>query len=200
MHRVLGREFFERRPQVVARKLLGKFLVRSGSGKSRAYMITETEAYDGPDDLACHASKGRTKRTEVMFGPAGHWYVYLVYGMYDMLNIVTGPKGYPSAVLIRACQGLPLTLGGPGKLTRELKITRALNGKRASRTSGLWIEDRGTKVWRSDIKTAPRIGVAYAGVWAKKLWRFMLVEKSKKRLPSHHFRLHDRRIPSSQRR
>ncbi|MBI2610380.1 DNA-3-methyladenine glycosylase [Candidatus Kaiserbacteria bacterium] len=174
MARVLRRNFFERRPQTVARELLGKFLVRRVGGKTRAYVITETEAYDGTHDLACHASKGRTRRTEVMFGPAGYWYVYFVYGMYDMLNIVTGLKGYPSAVLIRACQGKTLTLDGPGKLTRELGITHMMNGKPAVKSSGLWVEDRGVEIKLGDIKRTPRIGVAYAGSYADKLWRFVL--------------------------
>ncbi len=200
MHRVLRREFFERRPQAVARELLGQFLIRRLNGKTVACMIIETEAYDGTHDLACHASNGRTKRTEVMFGHAGRWYVYFVYGMYDMLNIVTGPKGYPSAVLIRACQGPSLTLGGPGKLTRELKITRAFNAKLATHASGLWIEDRGVNVGRQDIKTTPRIGVAYAGKWAKKPWRFVLTEKVKKSLLSHRFRRRGRRTLASRRR
>jgi len=145
-------------------------------------MITETEAYDGERDLACHASKGRTKRTEIMFGPAGYWYVYFVYGVYDMLNIVTGPKGYPSAVLIRACQGKTLPLSGPGKLTRELRITRALNGKPASKSSGLWIEDRCDEATPHRILRTPRIGVHYAGKWAKKPWRYVLTRFEKDRL------------------
>lgn len=172
MARILGRTFFERRPQVVARELLGKYLVRRfDNGSAKSIKITETEAYDGTKDLACHASKGRTKRTEAMFGPAGHWYVYFVYGMHDMLNVVTGEKEYPAAVLIRGVEDIL----GPGKLTQRLKITRALNTKPAARASGLWIEDRGSRVRRSDIKTSPRIGVAYAGAWAKKPWRFVLM-------------------------
>lgn len=135
-------------------------------------MITETEAYDGEKDLACHASRGRTKRTEVMFGPAGRWYIYFVYGMHDMLNVVTGKEGYPAAVLIRAVEGIC----GPGKLTHELGITRALHGKRAARTSGLWIETRPNEVRPHRILRTQRIGVAYAEEWAKKRWRFVLTE------------------------
>ncbi len=133
-------------------------------------MITETEAYDGLDDRASHASKGKTPRTEVMFGPPGHWYVYLIYGMYEMLNIVTGPEGYPSAVLIRGVQDTD----GPGKLTRQLGITRAFNTKAAAKEAGLWIEDRGIVIPQNSIIRLPRIGVAYAGKWAHKPWRFLL--------------------------
>lgn len=200
MKKILKPDFFERRPQIVARELLGKFLVRQLDGKTYAYMITETEAYDGERDLACHASKGRTKRTEVMFGHAGYWYVYFVYGMYDMLNVVTGPKGYPSAVLIRACQGPSLTLKGPARLTKALSIDKLLNGKLLGKASGLWVEDRCYEVRPRCILRTPRIGVAYAGEWAKKPWRFIFNEKVKK-LPSlHRSHLRGRRIPSSRRR
>ncbi|KKW47377.1 MAG: hypothetical protein UY98_C0013G0015, partial [Candidatus Kaiserbacteria bacterium GW2011_GWA2_58_9] len=174
--RTLGQDFFERRPQAVARELLGAYLVRRADERlTKSFMITETEAYDGPDDLACHASRGRTKRTEVMFGPPGHWYVYFVYGMHEMLNIVTGPEGYPSAVLIRGVQyqGDASLLNGPGKLTRELDITRELNGKPAISASGLWIEER-DEVRPHRILQTPRVGVAYAGEWAKKPWRYVL--------------------------
>src|SRR6185436_20546414 len=122
MKKVLARKFFERNALTVARELLGKYLVRKVGQKTVAYKITEVEAYIGPHDLASHASKGRTKRTEVMFGHPGHWYVYLIYGMYEMLNIVTDKFNYPSAVLIRGVEGV----SGPGRLTKTLKITRAL--------------------------------------------------------------------------
>lgn len=138
-------------------------------------MITETEAYHGEDDLACHASKGRTKRTAVMFGPPGRWYVYFIYGMYEMLNIVTGPGSYPSAVLIRGVEGFD----GPGKLTRGLMIRGTINAKIAGKATGVWIEDRGMRPLK--IKRGPRVGVAYAGKWAKKPWRFQLIEASMRR-------------------
>ena len=131
-------------------------------------MIIETEAYDGFDDLASHAARGRTARNEIMFGKPGHWYVYLIYGMYEMLNVVTGAEGYPSGVLIRGLEGID----GPGKLTRELKVTRSLNTQSVSKESGLWIEDRGMVISPKRIRKTPRIGVAYAGKWAKKPWRF----------------------------
>jgi len=135
--------------------------------------ITETEAYEGPLDKASHASRGRTRRTEVMFGPPGRWYVYFVYGMYEMLNIVTGPEDYPAAVLIRGVEGAD----GPGRLTKKLHVTRSLNTKQATRATGLWIEDDGFVVRKKDIVASPRIGVAYAKEWAQKPWRFSLEEK-----------------------
>src|SRR3989338_3652924 len=148
----LKKKFFNRNTVVVARELLGKFLVRRIGNKLIRAGITETEAYCGIRDLACHASKGLTKRTKVMFGPAGFSYVYMVYGMYYCLNIVTEKEGNPSAVLIRGVEsrgpgpphhpgrvrsadlhatGVPTratpTLNGPGKLCRELKIDKKLN-------------------------------------------------------------------------
>ena len=169
MNKVLGKEFFNRDTKTVAEDLIGKFLVRKISGKTISAMITETEAYDGFEDKASHASKGKTKRTEIMYGHPGHFYIYLCYGMYYMLNISTREHGYPAAVLIRGVEGAE----GPGKLTRFLKIERKLNGKVARKSSGLWVEDRGGK--RLKIKKTPRIGVDYAGpVWTAKKWRFVL--------------------------
>ncbi|KKT82244.1 MAG: hypothetical protein A3B07_02110 [Candidatus Yonathbacteria bacterium RIFCSPLOWO2_01_FULL_43_27] len=170
MKKVLGKSFFERDTLIVARELLGKYLVRSIQGKDVAVMITEVEAYDGVGDKASHAHKGKTERNAVMFGDAGRWYVYLVYGMYEMLNIVTGARGYPAAVLIRGTDGIV----GPGRLTKFLHITRAQNGLRAIRISGLWIEDKGVVVPEQKIKKTTRIGVDYAGVWAKKKYRFVM--------------------------
>lgn len=170
MKKVLGKSFFERDTLTVARELLGKYLVRNIRGKDIAVMITEVEAYDGLDDKASHAHKGETARNAVMFGDAGRWYVYLVYGMYEMLNIVTGAHGYPAAVLIRGTDGI----AGPGRLTKFLHITRAQNGLRAIRTNKLWIEDRGVLVPEQKIRKTTRIGVDYAGVWAKKKYRFVM--------------------------
>ena len=135
-------------------------------------MITEVEAYDGPNDLAAHASRGRrTTRNEIMYEVGGVWYIYFVYGMYEMLNIVTREPGYPAAILIRGVLGY----NGPGKLTKALGITRAHHGKRAMKSSGLWIEDRGTIIRPKDIARTPRIGIGYAGeVWTAKPWRFVL--------------------------
>lgn len=170
MQRALAPAFYRRRATIVAPELLGKFLVVAHAEKRQAYMITETEAYEGPDDRASHAFRGRTNRTAVMYGPPGRWYVYFIYGMYEMLNIVTGPIEMPHAVLIRGVEGY----AGPGKLTRGLGIDRQINGKRAERMTGVWIEDRGVKVPRRGIRRTPRIGVEYAGEWAKKPWRFVL--------------------------
>ena len=159
-----------------ARDLLGQWLcVRHADGTVRRARITETEAYHGPEDLACHASKGRTARTEVLFGPAGRWYVYLCYGIHEMVNLVTGPEDWPAAVLIRGVEGV----SGPGRVTRTLGIGRALNG--GSVAPGLreaeasaWIEaaDEGA-VPEAEVLAGPRVGVDYAGPeWAAKPWRF----------------------------
>jgi DNA-3-methyladenine glycosylase len=170
---VLPQSFYARPAEIVARKLLGKYLVRNGdsaAGSERALLITETEAYIGAHDLACHGRFGVTQRTRVMFGPAGHWYVYFIYGMYWMLNVVTGDEGVPEAVLFRAAGDC----SGPGKLCRELGIDKRLYGAAAEVASGLWIEDRGLCVRRGDIERTPRIGVDYAGEWKDKPLRFLL--------------------------
>jgi DNA-3-methyladenine glycosylase len=164
--------FQSKRTVALARSLLGKYLVRSTSRGVVARMIIEVEAYDGERDRACHARRGRTARNSVMYEPGGVWYVYLCYGMHEMLNLVTGPRGYPAAVLIRGVEGAR----GPGRVTKALEIDRWLNGAACAPDSGLWIEDRGVRVPRGGIKATPRIGVDYAGpVWAKKPWRFVLV-------------------------
>lgn len=168
MRRVLQPAFFNRPTLTVARELLGKYLVRKVGNKEVTLMITETEAYDGSNDLAAHSSKGRTKRTEALFGLAGHWYVYFVYGMHEMLNVVTKKDG--AAVLIRGAGHL----SGPAKITKYLKIDRSLYGKPAAKASGLWVEDRGVRVEPSQIQKGPRVGVDYAGLWAKKPWRFVI--------------------------
>ncbi len=185
MATILGPDFFNRKTETVAKELLGKFLVRTIGGKASsakgyggpreiAAMIMETEAYLGPHDLASHASKGRTQRTEVMFGHPGHFYVYLIYGIYEMLNIVTREHGYPAGVLIRGVIIENGThLNGPGKVTRYLHIDRTLNAKPAVKETGLWVEDRGIITGR--IKKLPRVGVAYAGpLWSVKKLRFLL--------------------------
>lgn len=170
MRRVIGKKFFERKTLVVAKDLLGKYLVRKIGRKAVRERITEVEAYVGPHDLACHSSKGRTKRTKVMFCEAGTLYVYFIYGMYFMLNIVTEEKDQPTAILIRGTESFK----GPGVLARELKITKELNGKLAGKKSGLWFEDPGEKAAKK-IKSSARIGVNFAGpVWSKKKYRFTL--------------------------
>ncbi|MEK7478443.1 MAG: DNA-3-methyladenine glycosylase [Patescibacteria group bacterium] len=172
MTKILRSNFFESKNTAkIAQNLLGKFLVRRSRKKTVAYMITEVEAYCGLEDKASHAHKGKTKRNEPMFGSADHWYVYLIYGMYQMLNIVTSPKNYPAAILIRGLEGA----SGPGKLTKKLKINNFLNNKKAVPKNGLWIEDRGVKIKNIDIKKSARIGVDYAGpVWSKKKLRFFI--------------------------
>ncbi|MES2470827.1 MAG: DNA-3-methyladenine glycosylase [Patescibacteria group bacterium] len=168
---MLRKDFYKRPVLKVAPDLIGKYLVVSYGGKITAHMITEVEAYDGEGDLACHASKGKTKRTEVMFEEGGVWYVYLIYGIYEMLNVVTGNKDHPAAVLIRGIEGFD----GPGKLTKALHIDRRFNNKKAAKESGLWIEDRGEVISKKDILKLPRIGVDFAGpIWSKKKWRFRL--------------------------
>lgn len=172
MRKVLDKTFLERSALKVAEDLLGKFLVKREKGKEKAYMIVEVEAYDGFEDKASHAYRGKTARNEIMFGEAGYWYVYLVYGMYNMLNIVTGKYDYPAAVLIRSIE----EINGPGKLTKALKIDRRFNKKKADKKTGLWIEDRGIKIKKNKIKRTPRIGVHYAGEYAKKPYRYLLVK------------------------
>jgi len=176
MGKILKVNFFNRDTEVVAQELLGKLLVRRIGEKEISAMITETEAYDSLDDLASHASKGRTGRTEVMFGKPGNFYVYLVYGMYFMLNVVTREKDYPAAVLIRGVKLQNANLNGPGKITNFFKIDKNLNSKVAGTSSGLWFEDRGVEVSQGKVKKLPRVGVAYAGpVWSVKKRRFLLL-------------------------
>lgn len=152
-----------------ARALLGLMLVRTTADGRERMIITEVEAYDGENDLACHASRGRTKRTDVLYRAGGIWYVYLCYGIHEMLNLVVGPEGHPAAVLIRGAGGI----AGPGRVTRRLQIDRRLNGLPARRASGLHLEDHGLKIPRALVRVTPRIGVDYAGpIWAAKPWRF----------------------------
>lgn len=167
---VLQKQFFERKTQEVAKGLIGHFLVRDLGSTVIKGIVTETEAYDGSTDLACHGSKGITKRTKVMFGEAGIFYVYFTYGMHWMLNVVTGPVGYPAAVLIR---GLDI-VSGPGKLTKALAIDKSFYGKHVSPETGLWFEEN--EVTPRHIIQTPRIGVDYSGKWAKKPWRYVLTQ------------------------
>jgi len=170
MGTLLKAPFYHRPALEVAKDLIGKVLVRRLDGETVSAMITETEAYIGPDDLACHAAKGCTGRTQVMFGPPGFWYVYFIYGIHWMLNVVTERDGFPAAVLIRGAG----EWDGPAKLTKALTIDKQLNGQPAARPSGLWIEDRGAKAGQLRIRATPRIGVDYAGPWAAKPFRFVL--------------------------
>ena len=176
MRSTLPRTYFSRPTLVVARSLLGKYLVRANGKGTIAGRIIEVEAYVGPRDRACHASKGRTARTDVMFGPAGIAYVYMIYGMYHCLNVVTERTDFPAAVLIRAVEVDGELIDGPGRLCRALQIDRTLNRLDMTVGDRLWFEDRGRRVERGTIGTFPRIGVDYAGVWARKPWRFRLSE------------------------
>lgn len=173
-HTILSRTHFTRPTLAVARSLIGKYLVRSINGSLLAGRIVEVEAYIGGEDKACHASKGRTPRTDVMFGPGGLAYVYLIYGMHHCLNVVTERENVPAAVLIRAVELEGKLIDGPGRLCRVLQIDRSLNRLDMTRGEDLWFEDRGTHVRRGEIGAFPRIGVDYAGEWAKKPWRFRL--------------------------
>lgn len=174
---VLTRSYFLRPTLTVARDLIGKYLVRDNGEEVVAGKIVEVEAYVGTSDKACHASKGRTARTEVMFGPPGVAYVYLIYGMYHCLNVVTEREGFPAAVLIRAVEVEGRLIDGPGRLCRLFEIDRSLNGLDLTRKQSLWFEDRGVAVSRRDIDQLSRIGVDYAGEWAHKPWRFRLQKK-----------------------
>ncbi|MGC8623928.1 MAG: DNA-3-methyladenine glycosylase [Phycisphaerae bacterium] len=167
------RAFFRRGAEVVARELLGAALVRTVDGVRRAALITETEAYVGTHDLACHASKGRTRRTEIMFGPAGYAYVYLIYGMYHMFNIVTAEEGDAQAVLLRGAVPLDdwdVVLSGPGKLTRAFGITLADRGLDLT-GDDLYIMKN--PQYNLKIMTTPRIGIDYAGEWKNAPLRFV---------------------------
>ena len=160
----LHREFFYRECLEVARDLVGKVLVHNG----QRLRISETEAYCGESDTACHAHKGRTKRTEVLYAEAGTIYIYLCYGMHWLLNIVTGEVDDPQAVLIRAC----VDAEGPGKLTNKLGITGQLNRDSVLSSDALWIEDDG---FTCDIQTDKRVGIDYASQEDQdRLWRFKM--------------------------
>ncbi|PAW67426.1 MAG: 3-methyladenine DNA glycosylase [Opitutia bacterium Tous-C1TDCM] len=179
---VEAKELQRKKTVALARGLLGKHLVRRfADGRTEARLIVETEAYDGERDLACHARVGLTARTAVMYEPGGCWYVYLCYGVHEMLNLVVGPAGWPAAVLIRGVAGAI----GPGRLTRQLEIDRRFNARSAlDPASGLWLEDRGLRIPRGAISAGPRVGVDYAGpVWAAKPWRFTLAQTAWPALP-----------------
>jgi len=165
------RQFWEKDVLEVAPALIGKMLVRrwrSEEEEEKRWLITEVEACRGEEDLACHARSGRTKRTEVMYQPGGRVYVYLIYGKYWMLNVVTGKENQPQAVLFRGVKGID----GPGKLSQRLGLDKSFYGEDINLSQRLWVENsvgRGLKIERSK-----RIGVEYAGRWAKKLWRWKL--------------------------
>ena len=162
----LGYDFFHRPCLTVAEELVGKVLVHEG----KMLRISETEAYCGEADTACHAHKGRTKRTEVMYGEAGTAYVYLCYGVHWLLNVVTGEREEPEAVLIRACVEAP----GPGRLTKTLGITGQWNGKSMVDSGGLWIGDDG---FFCTVTADTRVGIGYASQEdQQRLWRFKMIK------------------------
>lgn len=167
--KVLPASFYNRPTIAVARDLVGQILIKQEKGQIIKSMITEVEAYDGPNDLASHAAGGRrTKRNEVMYGAGGFWYVYLVYGLHHLLNVSVGPKDYPAAVLIRSVEAV----SGPGRLTKYFNLNLNYNGQSASEWTGLSII-AGEKIATQDIIASPRIGIDYAGeVWRQKPFRF----------------------------
>jgi DNA-3-methyladenine glycosylase len=176
----LSRPFFERDALVLARALVGTRLVVRDAEGLRVARIVETEAYRGPKDLACHARAGVTKRTRTLYGPPGHAYVFLIYGMYDCFNVVCFGEGKGHAVLIRAVEpvlGIPAGAGtaGPGRLTRALGITREDDTHDLVEGRRIFVAPRDR---RPRIAVTPRVGVGYAGEWADRPWRFFDAESS----------------------
>jgi DNA-3-methyladenine glycosylase len=175
----LPRDFYAQDTVVVARELLGKYLVHVVDGMEYVGKIVEVEAYLGPHDLAAHSCRGLTKRTVTMFGEPGHAYVYLIYGIYNCMNVVTEPEGHASAVLIRALEPVKNISGntkGPGLLCKALQIDRTLNGfDLLSDNFYIARDDREVKF---SIVKSKRIGVAYAKHWAHRLLRFYIRKNS----------------------
>ena len=171
----LARSFYDRDTVVVAKELLGKYLIHVSDGVERIGRIVEVEAYLGPHDLAAHSAKGLTERTKIMFGPPGHAYVYMIYGMYFCMNVVTEREGHASAVLLRAIEPTKNIEGrtqGPGRLCKTMHIDRKLNGHDLL-SDDFYIaappESESLVVVRR-----PRIGVDYAKHWARRLLRFYI--------------------------
>ncbi|HBE43823.1 MAG TPA: 3-methyladenine DNA glycosylase [Bacteroidales bacterium] len=162
-------DFFTRDVLEVAPELIGKnIVIRQNGGRLRKFMITETEAYRGLEDKACHASRGVTPRNKVMFERGGKIYVYFIYGMYWMLNFVAGEEGMPQAALIRGIEGF----NGPGKLTEALGIDKSYYGEDLTLSDRIWIEDTGCKPL---FRVGQRIGVDYAGeYWKNRQWRYYI--------------------------
>jgi DNA-3-methyladenine glycosylase len=171
----LKRDFYDRDTVTVARDLLGKLLVHRSGGTKRIGRIVEVEAYIGPQDLAAHTSKGHTPRTEVMFGPPGHAYVYLVYGIHCCVNVVTEAPGRGCAVLLRALepvQNIELSTRGPGLLCKAMGIDLRLNRHDLCSTDFHLADDGGDA---ASVVRRPRVGVDYAGrYWARRLLRFYI--------------------------
>ena len=166
----LNNDFYLQGAVSLAKQLLGKTLVRKlDDGSVKEYKITATEAYCGTEDKACHASKGRTSRTGVMFQQGGKVYVYMIYGMYWMLNVVAGEENSPQAVLICGIGDIK----GSGRVGRELKISKSFYGEDLTTSERIWIENSDEQ---PDFIEKKRVGVDYAGVWKDKLWRFEIIE------------------------
>jgi DNA-3-methyladenine glycosylase len=163
----LSTSFFERDVLDVAPDLLGKYIARQHDGVVTLHRIIETEAYRGEEDLACHANKGRTPRTEVMYGRGGLVYVYLIYGMYQLLNFVTAGEGIPQAALIRSVDGAL----GPGRVGKLLRLDKSFYAEDLSASTRIWVEDKNEPA--PQITTGKRVGIDYAGAWKDKAWRFM---------------------------
>ena len=164
----LSRDFYLQDALSAAKAICGKILcVCQKDGTIARRRITETECYLGEEDTACHAHHGRTQRTAVMYNEGGLAYVYLCYGMHNMLNIVTGPEGHPQAVLIRAVEGI----SGPGRLTKAMGIDRTLNAVSFVDSNLIWLE---TDALEPSLKATPRIGISYASEEDQaRLWRFV---------------------------
>lgn len=166
----LKNQFYQQDVLSVAKSLLGATLVRQfDDGRQLRLIINEVEAYNGEDDLGCHASKGRTPRTEVMYHNGGKTYVYLIYGMYWLLNVVTGSEDHPQAVLIRGTKEIT----GPGRIGKALMLNKSFYGEDLTSSTRLWIEP--SKINNIKIIESPRIGIDYAGeYWSKIKWRFTI--------------------------
>lgn len=174
--KIVNRNFYQRDTLKVAQSLPGCFIIRKIGKKIIRAMITDVEAYIGEDDLASHASKGRTPRTEIMYGEAGHAYVYFVYGMHNIVNIITEKKDFPAAVMLRGVKIENIDYqktNGPAKLTKFLQIDRKLNGWDLTQGEKLWIE-KGIKINPKDIKKAKRVGIDYAKHCRHYRWRFYI--------------------------
>ena len=168
----LTENFFQQDALDCAPLLLGKKLVRYFDQNTVIHgLITEIEVYRGEEDLGCHASKGRTKRTEMLYAAGGKIYVYLIYGMYWLLNITTGPVDHPQAILIRGLS----TINGPGRIGKQLALDKSFYGESIACSKRVWIEDQ-QNVSSENILCTPRIGIDYAKGWVHKPWRFLHID------------------------
>jgi len=193
-HKKLTRDFYTQDSLVVAQELLGKYLIRKTANQNIIGKIVEVEAYLGPKDKASHAYLGkRTNRNRVEYSEGGYIYIYLVYGMYWQLNIVTSLENKPECILIRGVEPTSILkaneinnlknlkpeiknlTNGPGKVCKYFKLDKSFYGEDLTISKRIWLEDRGDKISKNDIQKSKRIGIAYAGkYWSKRLWRFYL--------------------------